>query len=117
MGELRFKSVWNGMLTTSMVLLAILVALMGWQVSRMVAADGALNTPAGMVFVGLFVAALASLVGLKLQPKMFALLGIVVCIGVVLNILLGSGLFAVESLVASVTVIFLLLGMLKLGKA
>ena len=117
MGELRFKSVWNGMLTTSMVLLTVLVALMGWQVSRMVTVDGALNTPAALVFVGLFVAALASLVGLKVQPKLFALLGIAVCVGVVLNILLSSGLFAVESLVASVTVIFLLLGMLKLGKA
>lgn len=105
------------MLTTSMVLLTLLVLLMGYQVSRMaMVTDAAIDTPASMVFIGLFVGVLACLVGMKINPKGFALLGVLMCAGVVLNILVSSGLFAVESLVASVAAVFLLLGFFKLGK-
>jgi len=116
-GELRFKPTWNGMLTTSMVLLTILVLLMGYQVSRMaMVSEEVINTPASLMFIGLFVGVLACLVGMKINPKGFALLGVLMCVGVVLDILFNSGLFAVESLVASVTAVFLLLGFFKLGK-
>ncbi|AUM12459.1 hypothetical protein [Ketobacter alkanivorans] len=117
MGELRFKSHWNGMLTTSMVMLAALVLLMGFQISRMATGAGAdITAPASLVFIGLFVGALASLVGLKANPKGFALLGVLICAGIVLHLLISSGLFAVESLVASIALVFLLLGMVRLGR-
>lgn len=89
---------------------------MGFQISRMVAGAGVeITSPEGLVFIAFFIGALASVIGLKMNPKFFSFLGILNCFGVVVYILLASGLFSIESLFASIALIFLVLGNRKLG--
>ncbi len=115
MSELKFKQNWNGLLSTALVFLLALVVFMGYQISRMVSGIGAeLTSPQGLVFVVFFIGAIASLVGLKRNPKFFSFLGVLNCFGIVVYILLASGLFSVESLIASIALVFLFLGNRKL---
>ena len=103
------------MLTVALVLLTALVLSMAVQISRMVAVSAELTSPQGLVFIAFFVGVLASLIGLKMNPRFFSFLGILNCFGVVVYILLASGLFSVESLIASIALIFLVLGNRKLS--
>ena len=115
MSELKFKQSWNGMLSVALALMVVLMLSMAWQISRMVLGDVELSSPHSLVFIIFFMGVSISLVGLKMNPRFFSFLGILSCFGVVVHILLVVGLFSVESLIASVALIFLVLGNRKLG--
>jgi len=116
MSELKFKQDWNGLLSAALVFLAALVLSMAYQISRMVMAEANdIMSPQGLVFVVFFIGVLASLIGLKKNPKFFSFLAMLNCVGIVIYILLASGLFSIESLIASVALVFLVLGNRRLA--
>ncbi|MGC1510722.1 hypothetical protein [Ketobacter sp.] len=117
MSNQKIKPNWNGLLSTSFVLLIILAGFMGYQIARM---GGAAGEPWGsthnLSFIALFVGVLVALAGLKWNPKYFSLLGVLMCLVLIAQILAFTGLFTLESLFASVAILFLVLGNLKLRK-
>ena len=101
-------------------MLLVLAAFMGYQVTRMFTlgsdGGGGLSNSNNLIFIALFVGVLASLSGLKINPRYFSLLGVLMCLLLIAHILAVTGLFSLESLFAAIVVIFLVLGNIKLRK-